>query len=459
MPAAHGRLAAALALAASVLATSALAPQAAGAAPTPTTIRVDADSQVRGPWLGYGVNWEPEPGGGSNPGTYTDAMAALDARRVDHIKPQLVRVTWLTTGFAPTNTVGSYDWTTTWAKNEFKAMDYLNAHHIPVMVGWWSTPWDATGTDHAQAVADFLDHLINERGYTNIRYWDGINEANHRDPTTYARWKTQVHNIKTRLAARDIDIDILGPGTQDPGPTTDWLTKASTEMTSELNGYDTHVYPTQTGAIANGGAAGTTASQITTADGNDPSSKPFVVEELGDKAGWDSGNDAQPRVTTGAYGLDIADLALQLTRAGVSSPLAWRLNDLGSPKKWGMYNGATGDTALRPWTASWTMLSRAFPAASTLYAPAQPAGVRLLTGKTPNDGWSVAAANRNSTTSTVPLDLPEATSATFDVYQYTDGPTSVDADGFPTPSGQVTADEGQLTLTVPPHSLVVLQTR
>lgn len=100
------------------------------------------------------------------------------------------------------------------------------------------------------------------------------------------RWRTEVHNIDARIAARDLDMSVLGPGTQDPDPTPDWLTRASTGMASELGGNDRHVYPTATGAIASNTGATTTASQISTIDANDTTDKPFVVEELGDKSDW-----------------------------------------------------------------------------------------------------------------------------------------------------------------------------
>jgi hypothetical protein len=98
-------------------------------------VAADLPDPIGRPWLGYGVNIEPQPGGGTSPGPYTSAEASLDDTRIGAIKPQLARVTWTTTGFDPTNEVGVYDWTTTWAKNEFIALDQLKAMNIPIMTG------------------------------------------------------------------------------------------------------------------------------------------------------------------------------------------------------------------------------------------------------------------------------------------------------------------------------------
>ncbi|MFB2596697.1 hypothetical protein ACEXQE_02795 [Herbiconiux sp. P17] len=449
-------------VAALLVAQSALSTAAPASPAIANSITISASDAIARPWLGFGLNYEPQPGGGSNPGSYTDAQAALDAQRMDAIDPQIVRVTWLTTGFDPTNTVGSYDWTTPWAVNSFKGLDYLKSREIPVMTGWWSTPWDATGADHATVVADFLDYLINVKGYTNIKYWNGINEANHRDPTTYARWKTEVSNITAALAARDLPVTVIGPGTQDTGPTTDWLTAASSEMSGDLAGYANHLYPTGATSISGGTVAPALLSLISTIDANDPSKKPFFVEELGNKYGYDSATDAQPNVVNYGYGLDMADLAMQTARAGASSPMAWRLDDLGSPKVWGMYNGAGTDTALRPWAYSWTLLSSTMPAGAQLFKPLQPSSMRVLAAKMA-DGtsadWSIALVNRTSTASQSTVSIPGQGAATFDQYVYFDGARVTDAQGFPAPSGSVSGDLGAgITVTVPANSMILLST-
>ena len=413
-------------------------------------------SPIGRPWLGYGVNIEPQPGGGTSPGSYTSAEAALDNTRIGAIQPQVARVTWTTTGFDPTGKVGAYDWTTTWAKNSFVALDQLKAKNIPVMTGWWDTPWNATSSDHATVVADFLEYLIKTKGYTNIFAWDGINEPNHRDPTTYARWKTEVSNIKTAIAGRSLSVEVLGPGTQDVDATTSWLKSAAAEMSGTLDAYDIHYYPVTETGISNGDAG----TQVAGFVAEDTNNKPFYIEELGWKYNWISANDSQPNVVTYSYGLNMGDLGIQVVRAGVSAPMAWRLADLGSPHEWGMYDGSSGNTALRPWSYSWTMLSRAFPKGATLYAPSDASGVRTLVGSTGSGSstrWSLAGVNRGSSQVSTTLNLPGASAAAFTRYYYFDGTRVTDSNGFPAADGTVTATSGDdVTLVIPANAMVVL---
>lgn len=423
---------------------------------------VDLPAPIGRPWLGYGVNIEPAPGGGTSPGPYTPAEAALDDTRIGAIKPQIARVTWTTLGFAPTGKVGVYDWTTTWAKNEFIALDKLKARNIPIMTGWWDTPWDATSSDHATAAADFLEYLVKTKGYTNIFAWDGINEPNHRDPTTYARWKTEVVNVKAAIAGRNlpVDIEILGPGMQDVDASTAWLKSASSEMSGDLDGYDIHYYPTSETGIAKGEAATVVKRLVSAAESVATSHKPFYIEELGWKYGSIAANDTQPNAVTYSYGLNMADLAIQVVRAGASAPIAWRLSDLGSPRLWGMYDGSNGNTALRPWSYSWTMLSRAFPKGAILYGPPDTSSVRTLVGSTGSGTatrWSLATVNQGSSQVSITLHLPKAAQATFTRYYYYDGDRATDADGFPAGDGSVIANSAdEVTIDVPVNSFVLL---
>lgn len=428
-------------------------------APTETTTKLpDPLSQ---PWLGYGINIEPQPGGGTSPGLQNEIQILLDDTRIGALKPQVARVTWTTLGFAPNNQLTGFDWNTNWARNEFQALDRLKARNIPIMTGWWDTPWDATSLEHANAVADFLEYLIKTKGYTNIFAWDGINEPNHRDPTSFARWKLEVANIREAMGQRGLSVQILGPGIQDVDASTTWLESAATEMPFDLAAYDCHYYPWSENGIADG-EVGTVVKGIVSAANNiDKSNKPFYMEEMGWKYGYDSAADAQPNVLTYSYGLNMADMGIQVVRAGVSAPMAWRLSDAGSPRTWGMYNGTTTDTALRPWAYSWTMLTHAFPKGSTMYAPADATGVRTLIGSTGSGStmrWSLASVNRGSSQVSLTFSLPNAAKAkTFKRFSYVDGNRVVDLLGFPASNGIVTAtSDNKVTIVVPANSFVVI---
>ncbi|GIH16676.1 hypothetical protein [Rugosimonospora africana] len=231
-------------------------------------------------------------------------------------------------------------------------------------------------------------------------------------------------------------------------------------MTSDLSGYDIHYYPTGATDISSGAVAPWMLSLENTINGNDPGNKPMYVEEVGWKYGWDSTNDAQPHVSDYTYGLNMAAMGIQLACDGASAPMASRLADLGSPKVWGMYDGAGGDTSLRPWSYSWTMLTQAFPKDATLYKPTQPTSVFTMLGSIGSGSsrhWSIAVANLTSNTSTQTFTLPNSAGRTLHAYRYVDGTRATNSDGFPASTDTVTAaSNGDVTVSVAADSMLLL---
>jgi len=150
------------------------------------SVAISTTDAVDQPWIGFGINWLPEPispkgGNELTPIAYPEDAFSLDTTRTDFLKPAITRITWHPEYFCPTVTVGVYNWTGTAVLNQFKALDYMKAMNYPVMTGWWTTPFEAISSNYSTVVADFLAYLVNEKGYTNIVSWNGINEPNHRD--------------------------------------------------------------------------------------------------------------------------------------------------------------------------------------------------------------------------------------------------------------------------------------
>ncbi|MFJ3231874.1 hypothetical protein [Streptomyces sp. NPDC086787] len=165
--------------------------------------------------------------------------------------------------------------------------------------------------------------------------------------------------------------------------------------------------------------------------------------------------------------LRMADLAVQEARSGVDGAAAWCLDGYASTTFCGMWGRGNDDpgkvsahsTALRPWFYTWSLLTRYLPTGSTIHAPAEPAGVRVLAAQLPNGGWTFVLVNRTSVTQTVRLTEPTG-SITLNKYLYTDGATpSTDVNGFPTKVGTLTANfTGGHTLTVGVGSVLVFTT-
>lgn len=165
--------------------------------------------------------------------------------------------------------------------------------------------------------------------------------------------------------------------------------------------------------------------------------------------------------------LRMADLAVQEARSGVDGAAAWCLDGYASTTFCGMWGRGDDDpdkvsahsTALRPWFYTWSLLTRYLPNGSTIHAPAEPTGVRVLAAQLPSGGWTFVLVNRTSVAQTVRLTEPTGW-ITLNKYLYTDGATpSTDANGFPTKVGTVAKNftNGQ-TLTVGANSVLVLTT-
>ena len=161
----------------------------------------------------------------------------------------------------------------------------------------------------------------------------------------------------------------------------------------------------------------------------------------------------------------MADLGVQEARAGIDGAAAWCLDGYAYETYCGMWGrGTETDPAhngsLRPWFYTWGLMARYLPAGSVMHAPPQPADVRVLAAQLPDGGWTFVLVNRD-TAAAHTVSISEATGLlSLHKYVYENGADpATDADGFPVPVAQVTADfSGGHDLTLPADSVVVLTT-
>ncbi|GAB1639833.1 hypothetical protein [Krasilnikovia sp. MM14-A1259] len=192
-----------------------------------------------------------------------------------------------------------------------------------------------------------------------------------------------------------------------------------------------------------------------------------ILGETGMKApGDDSDPGGKTYDFTSEYehGVRMADLAVQEARAGLDGAMSWCLDGYAPDTQCGMWDHTqtVEKQALRHWFYTWSLLCRYLPADSQIYAPQQPAGVRVLKAKLPasaGGGWTFVLVNRTATTAKVTMTAQTGGNITLNKYVYSDGNEKVDAKGFPVPSDRLTAsfDNGH-DLTVGPDSVVVFTT-
>lgn len=225
--------------------------------------------------------------------------------------------------------------------------------------------------------------------------------------------------------------------------TNDWWLQTALTSPPLVAGLDAHFYDRE---VDLGSPPGYVEPVLTTAVGQlkaaDPGA-PVILSETGMKAPQDAnGNKDYSFTLPYEHGVRMADLAVQEARAGLDGAMAWCLDGYEPGIQCGMWDasGRTAtQTALRPWFYTWSLLCRYLPAGSTLYAPTDPANVRVLTAHLPDGGWTFVVVNRGTAGTTVTLTAPTG-QITLNKYLYSPSGSPTDpATGFPVPTGTLKA--------------------
>jgi hypothetical protein len=420
-----------------------------------TTITISSQNALTAPWLGLGAQY------GNIETSLTDGQWNALFARVNYMQPGVVRST---DNFGMCTSPGcpSYDWNAPSMQAWYRMLDGLKDSGTIVMIGAWRVPdgVDFASPQWAQIQADFLQHMIFTKGYTNILYYHTPNEADCNYPgqdwtdKTIGQWETATNNLYNALSSSSLlgKVAIAGPDACGDG----WNSQAPIDEQSHLGLYEWHHYD---GNVSNGNDETYLRSQVQTIDSS--SHLPVFLGEIG------AGNADDVNVTSAyQYGLDMADYGIQIARAGLSGASAWCLDDnLFPPKGCGVGDVKTG--TVKPWFYSWGLLTRYLRPGSILYAPSvSTADLRVVAAQSSAavDGtldWTLAFVNQNSSDEAVAVNIAGLGTGglSFKQYNYVGGQLSVDSNGFPTPAGTLQATLGSdIDVTVPAKSMVLLTT-
>lgn len=390
-------------------------------------ITFSEQDEITNPWLGLGIGWDAETKD-IHPLPLTQEQWQLLFQRVDFMRLSWIRSMLNVGWFCPNGIVGTYSFDSTAMQAWYPILDYAKAHTIPVMVGTWdAVPWGFSSEGYATALVDLVQHLIMQRGYTQIRYLSALNEPDAQVPS-FESWREGARNIQALLAQRGLNhlVSLAGP---DTSWTNGWITQSDLPWndSSFLGAYEWHHYERACCNIRDGQVEKTFQPIVERLTSSARSSlKPVLLGEIG--WGYQNGpGDNQYHVKDYQYGVEMADFAIQLARAGVSGAAAWDLDDAMHNKVWGMWN-IVDEPAPRPWYYAWSLLSRYFPAGAILYRPTSPdSQLRLLAAHFPDGqatnqpNWSVAIVNRGDSLASVELTLPHFTaSEPFGSYVYSE---------------------------------------
>lgn len=463
-------------------------------------------------FTGNGVQWSAWPHADA-PGaewgaSITPAKWRMVFERLDFMQPRLVRVMdyahWRYFKGIGADGQPVVDFSNDEMRSLCRLLDYCQRRGIAVMLGEWGTPDKKLGIVRADdpqwsvMICRTLDHLVREKGFTCIRYYNLVNEPNGDWATTdgdWAQWSRGYRMLHDELVRTGLDrhIALAGPDVvanfdhkRSPVRGRDWVRLTADSLASITGLYDVHPYPDQNSIRS--GAFYDYYKEIFDLTRQAP--RPFVLGELGLKYKGEMGDEQRRRAVTDPhasdadsqmfvyeyfYGVDICDALIQSMCAGFSGAVAWDLDDAmhtegdtgerSKLKRWGMWNslgtefGDPADEQLRPWFYPWSLMCRNFRPGMAIYTPGDrfPAGVRAVMGRD-KDGVTVALLNSSETDVQVVVTAEDVSPQRMSFYRYSQADAPRDGRGFPRPACVVRrADFGQgVSVTLPARSFALL---
>ncbi|MDO6519335.1 hypothetical protein Q4562_18950 [Zobellia uliginosa] len=428
--------------------------------------------------------------------------------RIDFMRPSFMRI-MVSAGWNYTDTDGAFQ--PEKGNNAFhRIMQYCTDNQITVMFGEWGHSYlngdrnqvDETWLDNA---VNYLDYLIDTKGYSCIKYYNMINEPNgdwSSTNTDYELWQKVASGFQSRLESKGLhqSVKLAGPDIAvfgDAGAV-NWITRSKSKFNEKLGLYDIHAYPTKS-FVTEGGYL----EMLKAYKGAIPEGEQIVLGEIGIKFyGADAdlqtenlnrinadpyaSDDSNMSVYDGTYAIDISDAMVQSMMAGFSGALVWDVDDAmynksgsGSGpdakklKRWGFWNilgeeafGGASDEEIRPFFYPVSLLCRYFPKGADIYEVQLPnkKGLRAIAAKK-GDTYTLAIVNSNFVAYD-DLSIKAEDNFSFDgVSQYVctsmpDGSfqAKVDANGFALPLEQDMSIplDGKHKVNIPARSVIVL---
>jgi len=362
----------------------------------------------------------------------------------------------------------------------FKILNFCQANNISVIWGEWGHVGGASSydLDWLNRSLNFLEYMVNTKGYTCIKYFTMVNEPNGDWSTingNYALWKSLVVKTyqimlskgliaKVKFMAPDISIS-SGAYTGSSTVTNPFVTNTVKEINNIVGAYDYHLYPGND-QVENDKFYNTTLAYKKLL----PTDKDALITELGFKYLTDSPKgilneqlkSADPYADVSAcemvyesiYGIDMSAAIIQLLKGGYKATLVWRMDDAAyisvsssgiKTNRWGFWNslgsekfGNPDDEKLRPWFFPVSLLSRFFPAGSTILNVIVPVKPGLYAIACSKDGkYTIALVNTSKDAYTFDLkmnggkllsNMNQYKYISLDRRNYTG---EVDANGFP----------------------------
>lgn len=430
-------------------------------------------------FIGNGAEWDPYDEAESWGSNVSESDWQKLFHRLDYMKPSYVRCMINSPYRYYDAATGKYDKDRN-IESISRLLQYCTDRDIMVMYGEYNPPTWAMKQDQKwiDMSVDYLNYLVNELGFSCIKYFVIFNEPDGDWASTngdYTLWKQMLIRFsekmktypglseKVAFAGPDVVIDYKNPASSYDAE--GWVRQSATDLDSLIGVYDIHGYPGQAQV-----RSGEYAAILANYKQHVPSGKQIVLGEAGYKYRreadsllmaeynrrvenhpYTKGSDCNMLVYDYFYGLDMPLLAMEVMNGGFAGMAVWMLddamhsrNDSGKTedvKLWGMWNilgkevfNKPSEEEMRPWFYTWSLMCRYFPAGADILKTTlnqSDSDIYSVSGMH-NGKLTVAIVNVGDKNKAVHLRLPQSLES-VDIYLYEEGNRQTDADGFPIP--------------------------
>ena len=359
---------------------------------------------------GLGVEW----------GAYEDTDKIIEGgwdlilNHMDHLGAQRVRLMinydWFVYDFNDYDNddklddTWSYNFTNKYALNMIDILEYCQVNNIEVAFGAWNVigslgeddVWNmmeevTTDPRWAKVSADVLNFLVNQKGFTCIKWFVNTNEPNYigrkgsskNYNNTYEKWEQGVKNVRAALDGVGLQkVGIVGGDTTGLEGSTTYLTNISKNIKDKVGDYGAHLYVSRLD-IGLGRIYEKVKELYDVIKRNDPRLGDTIQADL-----WETGLidgktqlDCQTLITTADYAVRMTDFTIQTLSAGINGITYWDFDDAmhfmytattTTPKEWGMFSSlssaSSGKQELRPWYHTSSLLCHLFRKTDRVYS-------------------------------------------------------------------------------------------
>ena len=463
------------------------------------------DSIINTNFGGLGVEW----------GTYEDNKKLIpDAKTkitnaVDYLNPCIVRCMfnydWICSDLNTYNNDDKNDdtWTYDFSNERMisccEVLEYCQNNNIDVAFGGWNVIGNADPTldewgmmedctsdpRWATMTADILNYLVNDKGYTCIKWFVNTNEPNWTGlvgqskmaHNNFQKWSQGVRNVRNKLDSYGLNsIDIVGGDTTGFGDVAlEYMEGISTQLKDILHNYGAHFYIDNRSIITNTFQDYLTQlyTGIKANDSNLGVTKPFYIWEAGLSTGKNSDTDCNALIRNVSYGTMMADYTVQAVLAGINGVCYWDLDDAmhfmyssngNTPKEWGMFStlasAPISDQDYRPWFYSSVLLSNALQRGSKVFKTKVNTELNTIASvSSDNTDGNIIVVNHGIKSVNAKLLLQHQVTNTSHVYVYIYNENSlrIDQDAKVEPNIVIDGSINDiLEITIPSSSLVVI---